>query len=112
MVVKPVLVQSQKVTIVAGGAIDLRTEELGFDFNTRPRKGIGVSAGMFANLFISRGRHARQPEARCQREGGDGGAPPPVATGGRVDPCLRIFDRVRAAHDLCKESREQAAGKR
>ena len=50
--VNPVLMQSEKVTIVAGGKIDLGTEALRFDFNTRPRTGVGISAGMFTNPFI------------------------------------------------------------
>ena len=50
--VKPVLLQTEKVTITAHGTIDLHTEKLLLDFNTRPRKGIGVSPGMFTNPFI------------------------------------------------------------
>ena len=50
--VEPVLMQSEKVTITANGKVDLHTEELTVDFNTRPREGIGVSPGMFTNPFI------------------------------------------------------------
>ena len=50
--VEPVLMQSEKVTVTADGKVDLHTEELVFDFNTRPRKGIGVSPGMFTNPFL------------------------------------------------------------
>jgi hypothetical protein len=50
--VEPVLMQSQKVTITAEGKVNLQTEELTVDFNTRPREGIGVSPGMFTNPFI------------------------------------------------------------
>ena len=50
--VEPVLMQSEKVTVTADGKVDLHTEELVVDFNTRPRKGIGVSPGMFTNPFL------------------------------------------------------------
>ena len=50
--VQPVLLQTEKVTITAQGTIDLHTEKLLLDFNTRPRKGIGVSPGMFTNPLI------------------------------------------------------------
>ena len=50
--VKPILLQSEKVTVTAHGTIDLHTEKLLLDFNTRPRKGIGVSPGMFTNPLI------------------------------------------------------------
>ena len=50
--VKPVVLQTEKVTITADGNIDLHTEKLLIDFNTRPRKGIGVSPGMFTNPLI------------------------------------------------------------
>jgi uncharacterized protein involved in outer membrane biogenesis len=110
-VVKPMLVQSQKVTIVAGGAIDLRTEELGFDFNTRPRKGIGVSAGMFANPFIHVAGTLASPRLGASAKAATAGAAA-VATGGASILAQGFFDRVRGSQDLCKESREQAAGKR
>jgi hypothetical protein len=111
MAVKPVLVQSQKVTIVAGGAIDLRTEELGFDFNTRPRKGIGVSAGMFANPFIHVAGTLASPKLGASAKAATAGAAA-VATGGASILAQGFFDRWRGGQDMCKESREQAAGKR
>jgi len=111
MAVKPVLVQSQKVTIVAGGAIDLRNEEVAFDFNTRPRKGIGVSAGMFANPFIHVAGTLASPKLGASAKAATAGAAA-VATGGASIVAQGFFDRVRGSQDLCKESRELAAAKR
>jgi AsmA family protein len=111
MAVQPVLVQSQKVTIVAGGAIDLRTEELAFDFNTRPRKGIGVSAGMFANPFIHVAGTLASPRLGASAKAATAGAAA-VATGGASILAQGFFDRWRGSQDLCKESRELAAAKR
>jgi AsmA protein len=61
--VNPMLMQSAKVTIVAGGKIDLGTEALRFDFNTRPRTGVGISAGMFHESFHRGHRHTGEPKA-------------------------------------------------
>ena len=44
--------QSKKVTVTANGKVDLHTEELTVDFNTRPREGLGISPGMFTKPFI------------------------------------------------------------
>ena len=71
--VRPVLVQSEKVTIIALGEIDLGTEALKFDFNTRPRSGIGVSAGMFTNPFIELTGTLASPRLGRWREGSHGG---------------------------------------
>ena len=68
--VNPVLMQSDKVTIVAGGKIDLGTEALAFEFNTRPRTGVGVSAGMFTNPFIEVAGTLASPQADSREEGG------------------------------------------
>jgi hypothetical protein len=111
MAVKPLLVQSEKVTIVAGGAIDLRTEELGFDFNTRPRKGIGVSAGMFANPFIHVAGTLASPRLGASAKAATAGAAA-IATGGASVLAQGFFDRLRGGKDLCKESRDQAGAKR
>ncbi|MEH6571381.1 MAG: AsmA family protein, partial [Halioglobus sp.] len=40
--IDPVIVQEQKVMVIAGGSVDLHTERLDLEFNTRPRSGIGV----------------------------------------------------------------------
>ena len=45
--------QGEQVMIVAGGVIDLETEKIRIEFNTRPRKGVGVSADMFVKPFVA-----------------------------------------------------------
>jgi hypothetical protein len=51
--VDPVVLQTDKVTTVAKGKVDLHTEKILFTFNTKLRKGIGISASMVVNPFIS-----------------------------------------------------------
>lgn len=51
--VAPVVLQTDKMTIVAKGEVDLHTERILFTFNTKLRKGIGISASMVVNPFVS-----------------------------------------------------------
>jgi len=49
----PMVSQSEKMTLVAKGAVDLHTEKIQFTFNTKLRQGIGISASMVVNPFVS-----------------------------------------------------------
>lgn len=50
--VDPVVLQTDKMTVVAKGVVDLHTEGIQFTFNTKLRKGIGLSASMVVNPFV------------------------------------------------------------
>jgi uncharacterized protein involved in outer membrane biogenesis len=51
--VDPIASQTEKMTIIAKGVVDLHTEKMQFAFNTKLRKGIGISASMVVNPFVS-----------------------------------------------------------
>jgi len=51
--VDPIVSQTEKMTIIAKGVVDLHTEKMQFAFNTKLRKGIGISASMVVNPFVS-----------------------------------------------------------
>lgn len=106
--IQPVLVQTQKVTIVASGSIDLGTEALTLGFDTRPRTGIGVSAGMFTNPFIELAGTLASPRLGVGAKGATAGAAA-VATGGATVIAQGLADRVRGAEDLCKKTLKEAA---
>jgi hypothetical protein len=110
MKVSPVLLQSEKVTIVAGGEIDLATEALRFTFNTRPRTGVGVSAGMFTNPFIEVAGTLASPKLGLGAKGATSGAAA-AATGGVSVLAQGFLDRARGSQDLCKETLELAVAK-
>jgi hypothetical protein len=107
--VMPVLVQTQKVTVAAKGKIDLRSEELTFDFNTRPRKGIGVSPGMFTNPFIRLQGTLMNPRIAVGAKGVSSGAVA-AATGGLSVLAGGFIDRIKGEADLCRKTLEQANG--
>jgi len=108
--VNPVLVQSDKVTIVAGGKIDLGTETLAFEFNTRPRTGVGVSAGMFTNPFIEVAGTLASPKLTAGKKAVLSGAAA-VLTGGLSLLGQGMLDRANGSKDLCGETLAEAAGK-
>jgi len=49
----PVVAQTDKLTIVVQGTVDLNTEKLDIVFNTKLRKGVGISISMVVNPFIN-----------------------------------------------------------
>jgi len=108
--VTPVLMQSGKVTIVAGGKIDLGSEALKFDFNTRPRTGVGVSAGMFTNPFIEVAGTLASPRVGIGAKGATAGAAA-AATGGISVLAQGMLDRARGGKDVCQQTLDEAAAK-
>ena len=105
--VQPVLVQTEKVTITAQGTIDLHTEKLLLDFNTRPRKGIGVSPGMFTNPLIRLEGTLASPRIGVGAKGVASGALA-VATGGATVVAGGFIDRMQGEEDLCGPTLEAA----
>jgi uncharacterized protein involved in outer membrane biogenesis len=106
--VKPVLLQTEKVTVVAHGKVDLHTETLTFDFDTRPREGIGVSPGMFANPFIRLEGTLSQPRLGMGAKGVRSGAVA-AATGGISVIAGGVVDRFKGEVDMCAKALEEAA---
>ena len=107
--VKPVVIQTEKVTITAHGHVDLRTEKLLLDFNTRPRKGIGVSPGMFTNPLIRLEGTLLHPRIGVGAKGMASGALA-AATGGATVVAGGLMDRAKGEQDICKKSLEEATG--
>jgi len=105
--VKPVVIQTEKVTIMAHGTVDLRTEKLLLDFSTRPRKGIGVSPGMFTNPLIRLEGTLVSPRIGVGAKGMASGALA-AATGGATVVAGGLFDRMAGAKDICKETLTEA----
>jgi hypothetical protein len=99
--------QSEKVTVTANGKVDLHTEELVFDFNTRPRKGIGVSAGMFTNPFIKLDGTLVSPRLGMGAKGAAAGGVAAATAGGSV-VVKGLMDRIAGEADLCQSTLEEA----
>ena len=50
--IQAIVIQTDKLTIVSSGIIDLNTERINIGVETRPRKGVGISASMITNPCI------------------------------------------------------------
>ena len=105
--VEPILMQSEKVTVTADGKVDLHTEELVFDFNTRPRQGIGVSPGMFTNPFLKLDGTLVNPRLGVGAKGAAAGGVA-AATAGASVVAKGLVDRIAGEADLCPSTLEKA----
>jgi len=105
--VAPVLVQTQKVTVAAQGKLTLHDEHLTFDFDTRPRKGIGVSPGMFTNPFIRLEGTLMNPRIAVGAKGAASGAFA-AATGGLSVLAGGFIDRLKGQANMCARTLKQA----
>jgi len=107
--IDPVLMQSSKTTVVGKGVVDLKTEALTFDFTTRPRKGIGISAGMFANPFVQLGGTLARPRLATGAKGTVSGALA-VGTAGLSVVAKGLADRLAGEADLCPATLAEVSG--
>jgi hypothetical protein len=87
--------------------VDLHTEELTVDFNTRPREGIGISPGMFTNPFIKLEGTLASPRVAVGAKGVASGALA-AATAGASVVAKGVVDRARGEADMCKKTLEVA----
>ena len=102
------LAQGEKVMIVGGGDVNLKTEKLNIEFNTKPRSGVGISADMFVTPFVKVKGTLASPSVGLNEKGTllTGGAA--VATGGLSLLLKAAFDRATAEGDQCKKALEKA----
>jgi hypothetical protein len=98
------LLQGQKIMVVGGGDIDLNTEKIGIEFNTKPREGVGVSADMFVTPFVSVSGTLAKPGVGLNPKGVllEGGLA--VATGGLSFLYKGFMDRATATADQCEKT--------
>lgn len=97
------LALGEKVMIVGGGDIDLKTEKLNVKFNTKPRSGIGISADMFVAPFIKATGTIASPGIGLNKKGTLLTGTAAFATGGLSLVLQRVFHRVTAGGDHCED---------
>jgi len=102
------LAQGEKVMIIGGGDMDLKTEKLYIEFNTKPRSGVGISADMFVTPFVKVKGTLASPSVGLNKKGTllTGGAA--VATGGLSLLLKAVFDRATGEGDQCEKALETA----
>ena len=109
-VLEPMLAQADKLLIQGKGEIDLRTEELDIEFNTKPRSGVGLTADMFVTPFVKIGGTLAKPGVGLNASGTvlSGGAA--VLTGGVSLLVQGVTDRMTGERDQCEQALEEAGG--
>jgi uncharacterized protein involved in outer membrane biogenesis len=101
VLVKPLIFQTEQLTIFSGGLIDLNTEKMSLDFETKLRKGIGLSAGMAINPFIRLGGSLSSPGIELDPAGVAITGGVAVATAGLSLVGKSLWDRFLTSKDPC-----------
>ena len=105
---EPMLAQEKKLLIVGAGTLDLRSEKLDIEFNTKPRTGVGLTADMFVTPFVKVTGTLAEPGLSLNAKGTilAGGAA--VLTGGISLLVRGLADRATAEGDSCGKALEEA----
>lgn len=98
------ILQGEKVMIVAGGHIDLTTEKLNLEFNTKPRQGVGITADAFVTPFVALKGTLASPSIGLNEKGTLITAGAAAATGGLSLILQTALDRATAAINHCEET--------
>jgi hypothetical protein len=104
--IDPLLAQLEKVMIVGAGDIDLKTEKLNIEFNTKPRKGVGISADMFVTPFIKLKGTLASPAIGLNEKGTLLTGSAAIATMGLSLLLKGMLDRTTAQGDHCEKALE------
>ncbi|QFU77372.1 AsmA family protein [Halioglobus maricola] len=105
------VVRTDKMDIGLGGSIDLNTERLDVVFNTRARKGVGISASKAVTPFVKLGGNFSHPRVGVNAKGVVVSGGMAVATGGISIVAEGMWDRwVATAGNPCEALFEQTEG--
>jgi uncharacterized protein involved in outer membrane biogenesis len=104
---EPMAIQSDKMTMLGKGRIDLGTEKLDLAWVTKPRKGVGISASMITNPFIKLGGTLSDPAVQIKGMEAVASTGVAVATMGLSLVATGLFDRVTAEKKVCKKALEE-----
>ena len=107
--VSPIIFQTDQVTILSQGEIDLVTENIDLSFNTKARKGLGLSAGALINPFIKVGGRLNKPTVELDPKGTVVGGGIAVATAGLSILAKSMTDRFLSSKDPCGDALEEIA---
>jgi hypothetical protein len=99
------IIQTDTMTTVASGTVNLRNERLDIAFRAKPREGIGISLGTVANQLLELRGTLKSPRIAVDagRTATTTGAA--VATGGLSLLARGLWDRLSAEADICKKEK-------
>jgi uncharacterized protein involved in outer membrane biogenesis len=100
--IKNVAVQTDRLTVVGSGNINLATEKLSLSVRTKPREGIGVSVGGVVNSFLRVAGTIGKPSIEIDPASSVTTTGAAVATGGLSLLATGLWNRLSAEADMCK----------
>lgn len=109
--VRPVVFHTEGITIFSSGSISLQNEKINLSFNTKPRKGLGITAGTVINTLIKVGGTLKQPTIELDPAGAIVGGTAAVATAGLSIVAKSFADRFLSSKDPCGDARKEIAKK-
>lgn len=99
--------QTDHLTVISSGTINLGTEEIDLTLSTKSREGLGLSLGGVANSFVKVGGTLKEPALNVDAAGSAATTGAAVATGGLSILAKSLWDRLSAEADLCAEEAPQ-----
>jgi uncharacterized protein involved in outer membrane biogenesis len=103
----PVIFHTEQLTILSDGVVDLNTEKIDLSFNTKPRTGIGLSAGVLINPMIKVGGRLTAPAIEMDPENTIKSGGLAVATLGISVLAKSFSNRFLSSPDPCGEARKE-----
>lgn len=105
---KPFAIRSERMTTVGGGSLDLRTEKLSFDWITKPRRGLGISASALTNPYIKVGGTLSKPTIAVKPLEATVQTGAAVATMGLSLVAQGLWNRMTSERKVCERAIEEA----
>ena len=105
---KPFAIRSERMTTVGGGSLDLTTEKLSFDWITKPRRGLGISASALTNPYIRLGGTLSKPAITVKPIEATVSTGAAVATMGLTLVARGLWDRMTSGREVCQKAIEEA----
>ena len=102
------ILQTDKISIVASGSVDLHTEKINIGFKTSPLKGIGLSASDIVNPFIKLGGTLSKPEVVPDPKGTFIQGSAAVYTAGISLLATSLWNRWISSPNGCQKMAEEA----
>jgi len=102
------VLQTERIIVLAAGEIDLHTEKLDITFETTPLRGLGVGFGDVLNPLTKLSGTLRNPKIVPDPAGTLIGGGAAVATSGLSILAKGLFKRWFGSHQVCERIGEQA----
>lgn len=104
ILINPLLFHTEQVTIHSEGNINLATEQIDMIFETKVRKGIGISMGIFVYPFIKLAGTLSSPSIELDLTGVVISGSVAFATYGLSLVAKSLYDRFLSSEDPCGEA--------